>query len=70
MIRDIYTTPDLGRRAARLREAVDLGPGLEYARARAEELVATALSRLKGFPDSPSRRNLEEFGGFVLARKW
>lgn len=70
MIRDIYTTPDLDRRAARLREAVDLGPGLEYARARAEELVATALSRLKGFPDSPSRRNLEELGGFVLARKW
>ncbi len=70
LIRDIYTTPGLGRRAARLRKAVDLGPGLEYARARAEELVATALSRLKELPDSPSRRNLEELGGFVLARKW
>lgn len=69
-IREIYAAPGLERRAALLRAEVDLRPGLDHARARADELVACALGRLRSLPDSPARRNLEELGGFVLARKW
>jgi len=69
-IREIYTAPGVERRAALLRAEVDLSPGLDHARARADELVASALARVRRLPDSPARRNLEELGGFVLERKW
>ena len=69
-IRDIYTTPGLGQRAVRLRETVDLGPGLEFAMSRAQELVDAALGRLARLPASPARRAMEVACEFVLQRTW
>lgn len=69
-IRDIYTLPDLGGRAARLREACDLGPGVEYALGRARRLVEDALDRARELPESPAREALSEIGAFVLDRNW
>ena len=69
-IRDIYTTPGLEQRAARLRETVDLGPGLDFAMSRAQELVDAALGRLARLPASPARRAMELACEFVLQRTW
>jgi octaprenyl-diphosphate synthase len=70
LIRDVYTAPGLEHRAARLRETVDLTPGLTFARERAEELIRTAMMRLRSFPETPARANLESLGEFVLGRTW
>lgn len=69
-IRDIYTQDGIQKRAHHLRESIDLAPGLEYARARAEELVDRAMERLDVLPDSPARRTLKSIGDFVLGRNW
>ena len=69
-IRDAYTRPDIDDRRGALREVCDLGPGTEYALARAEELVARALGRLAQLPESPARQALEGLGPFVLERRW
>ena len=69
-IRDIYTAPELEDRRALLREAVDLGPGVEYAGTRAEELVERAMNALGELPPSPARASLERVGDFVLERNW
>ena len=69
-IRDIYTKPGLEQRAARLRETVDLGPGLDFAMSRAQELVDAALGRLARLPASPARRAMELACEFVLQRTW
>lgn len=69
-IRDIYTVPGLENRAEALREACDLGPGIEYAMARASELVDTALARLAAFPPGPAKEALGTLGSFVLERRW
>jgi octaprenyl-diphosphate synthase len=69
-IRDIYTRPGLERRAERLREAVDLAPGVEYAMAVATDLVRRAEARMAELPPGPARELLEGLGGFVLERRW
>jgi octaprenyl-diphosphate synthase len=69
-MRDVYTTPGLERRIARLRDACDLAPGVEYAMARASELVGRARARLVELGPSPAHAALEELGGLVLARQW
>lgn len=69
-IRDIYTLPDLEDRAQLLRRDIDLDPGLDYAMARARELVAASRERLESLADTPARRSLEALGDFVLARDW
>src|SRR5690606_11260570 len=69
-IRDAYTLPGLEDRLGRLNEVCDLEPGVDYAMARAEELVARAMRRLETLPPSPSRAALEELSGFVLQRRW
>jgi octaprenyl-diphosphate synthase len=70
-MRDVYTTPGLeGARLAALRSACDLGPGVEYAMARASGLADRARARLSGLPETPARAGLEELCGFVLERRW
>ena len=69
-MRDAYTRPGIEDRRAQLREVCDLGPGTEYALARAAELVGRAMGRLTALPDSPARASLERVGDFVLERRW
>jgi len=69
-IRDIYTAPGLEQRAVRLRETVDLRPGLEFAMSRAQQLVDAALGRLTRLPASRARRAMEVACEFVLQRTW
>ena len=69
-VRDVYTMPGIEGRAARLREACDLSPGLDYALGRARELVASAVQRLEVLPRGPARRALEGLADFVLRRRW
>ncbi|HJP01129.1 MAG TPA: polyprenyl synthetase family protein [Planctomycetota bacterium] len=77
-IRDAYTLPvETSRdddpppsRAGQLRSVCDLGPGVEYATARAGELTCTALGRLAELAPSAARDSLEGLGEFVLERRW
>lgn len=69
-IRDVYTLQGLDRRAARLREVCDLEPGVEYSMARASELVAGAVRRLRQLPPSPARSAMENLAQYVLKRRW
>jgi octaprenyl-diphosphate synthase len=69
-IRDAYTLPEIEDRRGALREVCDLGPGTDYALARADELVGRALGRLRDLPASPAREALEGIGEFVLERRW
>lgn len=69
-IRDVYTRPGLTERVARLREACDLGRGVEYARSRAHELIEGALARVRELNPSRARTSLEALGSFVLERSW
>ncbi|MFT7670975.1 MAG: octaprenyl-diphosphate synthase [Planctomycetota bacterium] len=69
-IREAYSAPDIEDRRGALREICDLTPGTEYASARADALVQSALNRLKTLPDSPARLALEALGDFVLQRGW
>ena len=68
-IRDVFTMPGLDGRARRLREACDLQPGIDYALARAGELVETAMGRVRALPASPARAALAGLADFVLARR-
>jgi octaprenyl-diphosphate synthase len=67
-IRDAYTLAGIEDRVERLRVACDLAGGVEYARARARELLNSAVARLSTLPAGPSRASLEDMAGFVLAR--
>lgn len=69
-IRDAYTQPGLGDRAARLAQVCDLEPGVDYSLARARALVDRSLERLSALPVTAAREALEELSGFVLERKW
>jgi octaprenyl-diphosphate synthase len=69
-IRDVCTAPGIEHRLARLRQACDLGPGVEFAMARAAALVSQARSRLSGLPQTAYRSALENLGEFVLERHW
>ena len=69
-IRDVFTLPELDGRVQRLRDTCDLDPGIEYAMARAESLVDSALARLAVFPPGPAKVALETLGSFVLDRRW
>lgn len=68
-IRDSYTLPDLEDRRGHLRSVCDLEPGLAYARARAEELMASAFGRLTALPESEAKSSLEQAGEFILSRR-
>lgn len=67
-IRDAYTLEGLEDRVEHLRQACDLSGGVEFARARANELLRSAVSRLAPLAPSASRSALEDMAGFVLAR--
>jgi len=69
-MRDAYTLPGLADRARELRSACDLGPGIEFATARARNLVRAALERLEVLPSGAARSALEEAAEFVLHRNW
>jgi octaprenyl-diphosphate synthase len=69
-MRDAYTLPGLQDRARALRGACNLGPGIEFAAARARHLVQAALERLEVLPRGPARSALEEAAEFVLHRNW
>ena len=69
-IRDVYTLPDLEDRVARLREVCDLGPGLDYARARASALLTSAQGRLSALGASPAREALETLMTFLQERRF
>ncbi|MEO0651069.1 MAG: polyprenyl synthetase family protein [Planctomycetota bacterium] len=69
-IRDAYTLEGIDNRAARLRASCDLGPGIEFARSRAEELTQSALRRLEGLPDPAIRESLTRAGSFILQRRF
>lgn len=69
-IRDAYTQPDVDDRAAALKAAVDVAPGVEAALARAKGLLVDAQGRLANLPDSPARASLEEITRFVLRRSF
>lgn len=77
-IRDIYTKSAEklglesvgGSRARLLREEIDMEAGLAHARARAEELIESAIGRLRCLPDNRARQTLEMVGAFVLGRNW
>lgn len=69
-MREIYTRPGIERRVDRLREVCDLSAGVEYALARATELVERARGRVNALPPSEHRAALLELGDFVLERNW
>lgn len=69
-IREIYTQPGLEDRAAELRRAVDLRPGLDYARARSEALIEGAFERLETLPVGEARTSIRRIGEFFLNRDW
>ena len=69
-MRDVYTRPGVERRLEALRSLVDLAPGVEFALARAQELVAAARERVRTLPESRAREALLELGGYVLERNW
>ena len=69
-IRDAYTLDGVEDRAARLRASCDLGPGIEFAQARAEELTRSALGRLGALPDPAIRESLTRAGSFILQRRF
>ena len=69
-MRDAYTLPGLSGRSRALRAACDLGPGTEFAAARARDLVRSALERLSALPAGAARTALEEAAEFVLHRNW
>jgi octaprenyl-diphosphate synthase len=69
-IRDVYTRPDLERRAGRLRSICDLSRGIAHAMRRAEELVEDARARILALKPSPARDSLEGIAEFVLERSY
>lgn len=69
-VRDIYTRTEAGDRVADLRRVCRLNEGVTYARQRADELIRSALARVRELPESPARASLENIAGFVLERSW
>ena len=69
-IREVYTNPDLDRRAVHLHDVCDVARGVEEAMGRAKELVNSATSRVRALPKGAARDALIEIGDFVLVRKW
>ena len=69
-IRDAYTAPGIVGRTARLREVADLAPGVDYAMARAKELIEQARRRIAALPPTPARTALDALTAFVLERSW
>ncbi len=69
-IRDVYTSPAVEQRAAALREACDLGAGLEFAAGRARALVVRARSRLSQLGRTSARAAMEGITDFVLQRSF
>ncbi|MBJ21085.1 MAG: polyprenyl synthetase [Deltaproteobacteria bacterium] len=69
-IREVYTKPDLDKRAVRLHDVCDVSRGVEFAMARARELVDSAAARVKELPESAARDALVDIGDYVLERRW
>jgi octaprenyl-diphosphate synthase len=67
---DAYTREGLADRREVLRQVCNLEPGVNYALARADELVCQAMGRLRELPDNPAKRSLELMGEFVLQRNF
>lgn len=69
-MRDAYTREGIPNRRDALRDVCDLEPGTTYALARADELVAQAMGRLRELPETRAKRSLELMGEFVLQRNF
>jgi octaprenyl-diphosphate synthase len=67
-VRDLYTRPGLDDRVGRLWSTCDVAGGVEFARARAQELIQSALARVRELAPGPARAALEGIGTFVLDR--
>jgi geranylgeranyl pyrophosphate synthase len=68
-IESAYRAPGVPDRRAALFEACNLPRGCALARARADELVASARARLEQLPDTASREALERVLEFTLERR-
>ena len=64
-----YLDTDCADRRRALREACDLAKGCEQARARADELIASAQSRLLHLPANEMRLSIERVLEFTLERR-
>jgi octaprenyl-diphosphate synthase len=69
-IRDVFTRPGLERRAERLRAVCDLGPGVEFAMARARSLIDEAKARIAPLSESRAKQAMRSIADFVLTRNW
>jgi octaprenyl-diphosphate synthase len=69
-IRDVFTRPGLERRAERLRAVCDLGPGVEFAMARAHSLIDEAKARIAPLSESRAKQAMRSIADFVLTRNW
>ena len=69
-MREVYTQPGEGRRIERLRKACNLVAGVDYAMARAHELVESARGRLRALPASAARDSLDAIAQFTLERRF
>ena len=67
-MRDAYTRPGITDRRAALLAACDLSGGLERARARAKELLESALAIVGELAPSAAHHSMERLFHFVLAR--
>ena len=68
-VRDALASGRGGEQAAMIRDAVVSAGCVEFARRRAEEMVADACARLDPIPASPARDTLRRIGDYVLERK-
>ncbi|MEZ5976092.1 MAG: polyprenyl synthetase family protein [Planctomycetota bacterium] len=68
-IRRAYQEPGIHDRLAALHEACDLGAGVAYARARAQELLRSARSRALQLDSGPAQQTLLRMADYLLDRK-
>ncbi|MCA9003396.1 MAG: polyprenyl synthetase family protein, partial [Planctomycetes bacterium] len=68
-MRHAYQGPVEGSRMEALRAACDLGPGIEFARERALELLHRALERVHSLPEGAARTSLVQLTEYVASRQ-
>jgi octaprenyl-diphosphate synthase len=67
--REIFTDESIEKRQEALLAEFDLQPGLNYAHAKADAFLGSALSRLEGLPSNPYVEGLRMMADFVLHRR-
>lgn len=70
-IREAYqgSLPTGAHRLEVLRAACDLGPGIHYAKRRAQDLLHNALRRAHGLPESAAKNTLVRIAEYILRRQ-